>query len=63
MIKRPNLPSGVSLYSVAETAEMLNIKINTLYHWNIRDYFPQLRRVKIGGRVYFTAASVESLLK
>ena len=63
MIQKPNIPSDVSLFSVAETAEMLNIKINTLYHWNIRDYFPQLRRVKIGGRVYFTAASVESLLK
>lgn len=63
MIKKPNIPSDVSLYSVAETAEMLNMKANTLYHWNIRDYFPQLRRVKIGGRVYFTATSVESLLK
>jgi len=63
MIKKPNIPSDVSLYSVAETAEMLNMKANTLYHWNIRDYFPQLHRVKVGGRVYFTAASVESLLK
>lgn len=63
MIKKPNIPSDVSLFSVTETAELLNIKANTLYHWNISDYCPQLRRVKVGGRVYFTAASVASLLK
>ena len=63
MIKKPNIPSDVSLLTVTETAELLNIKANSLYHWNSNDFFPQLRRVKIGGRVYFTAASVESLLK
>ena len=63
MIKKTDIPSDVSLFSVAETAELLNIKANTLYHWNIRDYCPQLHRVKVGGRIYFTAASVASLLK
>ena len=63
MIKKPNIPSDASLLSVAETAELLNIKVNTLYHWNINDYCPQLHRIKVGGRVYFTAASIASLLK
>lgn len=63
MIKKPNIPSDASLLTVAETAKLLNLKANSLYHWNCNDYFPQLRRVKVGGRVYFTAASVESLLR
>lgn len=63
MIKKPNIPSEASLLTVTETAELLNLTANSLYHWNCKEFFPQLRRVKIGGRVYFTAASVVSLLK
>lgn len=63
MIQKPNYTSETSLLSLAETAALLNIRPDTLRHWSYRNYFPCLKRVKIGGRIYYKTSSIDALLK
>lgn len=63
MIQKPSYSSEASLLSLAETAALLNVRPDTLRHWAYRDYFPQLEKVKIGGRIYYKTSSIDALLK
>jgi predicted DNA-binding transcriptional regulator AlpA len=58
MIQIPNY-SDDALLTLKETAELLNLKPDTLYHWSMRNKFNDLQRVKIGGKVYFKYASIK----
>lgn len=55
--------SGKSFLTTKELSEMLNIRPDSIYRWNTKEYFPQLRRVKIGGRTYYSASSIENIIK
>lgn len=64
MITKPEYsPEKTSLLSLAETAELLNIRPDTLRHWSYRNYFPQLKPVKIGGRIFYKYSCINALLK
>lgn len=63
MIQKPNYPPETSLLSLSETAALLNIRPDTLRHWACRDYFPQLERVKIGGRIFYKTSSIDALFQ
>lgn len=51
-----------TLLTVDELAKILKIKPDTIYHWNIRNAFPEIKRVKIAGKVYFKLSSIADLI-
>lgn len=61
MIIKPDYKQE-TLLTLKETAELLNLKPDTLYHWNMHNKFNELQRVKIGGRVFFKLSCITSLM-
>ena len=51
-----------TLLTVQELSQLLKVKPDTIYHWNIRKAFPEIKRVKIAGKVYFKLSSVAALI-
>lgn len=47
-------------YTREETARLLQVSLTTLYHWNNQGI---LQHTKIGSRVYYSKAEVQSKLK
>ena len=63
MILKPTYPPETSLLSLTETASVLNLRPDTLRHWSYRNYFPTLKPIRIGGRIFYKRSSIDSLLK
>lgn len=51
-----------TLLTVHELANLLKIKPDTIYHWNLRKAYPEIKRVKIAGKVYFKLSSLQPFL-
>lgn len=51
-----------TLLTVHELATLLKIKPDTIYHWNLRKAYPEIKRVKIAGKVYFKLSSLQPFL-
>lgn len=47
-----------TLLTVHELSQLLKVKPDTIYHWNLRNAFPEIKRVKIAGKVYFQLSSL-----
>ena len=57
-----NTHTHETLLTVQELSQLLKVKPDTIYHWNIRKAFPEIKRVKIAGKVYFKLSSVAALI-
>ncbi len=51
-----------TLLTVQELSQLLKVKPDTIYHWNLRNAFPEIKRVKIAGKVYFKLSSIADLI-
>lgn len=51
-----------TLLTVHELATLLKIKPDTIYHWHLRNAYPEIKRVKIAGKVYFKLSSLQPFL-
>ncbi|MBR6685512.1 MAG: helix-turn-helix domain-containing protein [Alphaproteobacteria bacterium] len=51
-----------TLLTVHELANLLKIKPDTIYHWHLRKAYPEIKRVKIAGKVYFKLSSLQPFL-
>lgn len=51
-----------TLLTVHELATLLKIKPDTIYHWHLRNAYPEIKRVKIAGKVYFKLSSLRPFL-
>lgn len=61
MIIKPEY-KGERLLTLKETAELLSLNPDTLYRWRMYNKFPELQRIKIGGRVFFKLSCITSLM-
>lgn len=51
-----------TLLTVQELSQLLKVKPDTIYHWNLRNAFPEIKRVKIAGKLYFKLSSIADLI-
>lgn len=51
-----------TLLTVQELSQLLKVKPDTIYHWNLRKAYPEIKRVKIAGKVYFKLSSLRPFL-
>lgn len=63
MIRLPDDLSSKDFLDSRELAEILGIRVDSVYRWNMKGYAPELKRVKIGGKTYFAVSSLINILK
>ena len=62
MINKPTY-QGEKLLTVKEAAEILNLKPQTLYNGNFYKSFPEMGRVKIGGRLFYKLSCITTQMQ